>query len=440
MTHPTSPAVVVVGSGFAGLHTCRALEQRLPAGAGISLVSPTDYLLYSPLLPEVSAGVMDPRHIAVPVAQVLRRTTPVLGLAVAADLDRRRVTVHQPDGAVRELAYDRLVLCPGSVTRELPVPGLEEHAYGFKTLAEALFLRDHVLQQLDLAEVASPAERAARCTFVVVGAGYAGTEFVAQMKHFVDGLLPHYKHLRAHDLRWLLCDAAAAVLPELGPRLGARALDLLRARHVEVRLSTQLTDIAADRVSLSDGTEVPTHTVVWTAGVTASPLVDGVARRHGLRLDKGRLAVGADLAVPGRPGVWALGDAAAVPDLTRPGEVCAPTAQHAQRQARRAAGNVAASLGIGRTRRYKHHDLGLVVDLAGRDAVARPLGVPLAGLTAKAVTRGYHLMALPSGNNRTRVAVDWLLDAVLTRSAAQLGTVPASDGRLATAEDRDQYV
>jgi NADH:quinone reductase (non-electrogenic) len=439
---PGAPArVVVVGSGFAGLHTCRALERLLPPGAAeLTLVSPTDYLLYSPLLPEVAAGAMDPRHIAVPLAQALRRTVPVLGYAVDTDLDRRRVTVRQPDGRTRDVHFDRLVLCPGSVTREFPIPGLDTYARGFKSLAEALYLRDHVLQQLELADTADdPAERAARCTFVVVGGGYAGTEFLAQMQHLVAGLLPRYPNLTGRDVRWLLCDAAPAVLPELGADLGHRALAVLQGRGVQVRLSTELTRIGPEAVTLSDGSEVPTRTVVWTAGVSASPLVAAVADRHGLHLDKGRLTVDAQLVVPGHEHVWALGDAAAVPDLTHPGKVCPPTAQHAQRQAKVVARNVAASLGVGRSRRYKHHDLGLVVDLGGRDAVAKPLGLPLTGLSAKTVTRGYHLLALPAGDNRIRVAADWLLDAALARSAAQLSVVPQGEVTLPAGEHPELY-
>lgn len=443
-TGGTGPAgrparVVVVGSGFAGLHTCRALERRLPAGpAKVTLVSPRDYLLYSPLLPEVAAGVMDPRHIAVSVAQALTRTTLLLGSAVDADLGRQEITVRLPDGRARHVPYDRLVLCPGSVTRESHVPGLDEHAHGFKTLAEAVYLRDHLLQQLELADTAGPVERAARCTVVVVGAGYAGTEFIAQMQHFLAGLLPRYRHLRPHDLRWLLCDAAPAVLPELGPDLGERALAVLRDRGIDVRVTTELSEIRSDGVTLSTGESVATRTVVWTAGVSASPLIAALAQRHQLQTRKGRLTVDAHLAVPGHRNVWALGDAAAVPDLTSPGQTCPPTAQHAQRQAKRTARNVAASLGVGRSKPYKHHDLGLVVDLAGRNAVARPIGVPLTGLAAKAVTRGYHLLALPAGNNRTRVLLDWLLDAGLARSAAQLSVVPVTDTTLPGGEEHPE--
>ena len=432
--------VVVVGSGFAGFHVARALERRLPESAQVTLVSPSDYLLYSPLLPEVSAGAVDPRHIAVPLAQTLRRATPVLGFTVAVDLDAHTVTVRMADGSSRDVGWDRLVLAPGSVTRQLPVPGLEEYAHGFKSLSEAVYLRDHVLQQLELADVAAdPADRGPRCTFVVVGAGYAGSEFVAQMQHFIAGALPRYRNLTPADVRWLLVDSAPAVLPELGPALGRRAMRLLTGRGIDVRMSTTITDVRADGVTLSDGTQVPTRTVVWTAGVTASPLIGAVAQRHGLHLDKGRLTVGSDLGVPGHRHVWALGDAAACPDLTRPGQVTPPTAQHAQRQAKAAARNVAASLGRGRAKPYKHHDLGLVVDLGGRDAVARPVGIDLSGLPAKAVTRGYHLLALPSAGSRVRVAVDWLLDAVLTRPAAQLGYIPDAEVTLPAAEHTDLF-
>lgn len=439
---PGPPArVVVVGSGFAGLHTARRLERLLPAAvAEVTLVSPTDYLLYTPLLPEVAAGVIDPRHLAVPLAQTLRRTTPMPGLTVDADLDRHTVTVRLPDGGTRQLGWDRLVLAPGSVTRQFPIPGLAEHGRGLKSLAEAVYLRDHILQQLELANVAAdPSERRTRCTFVVVGAGYAGVEFAAQMQHLVAGALPRFPHLGAGDMRWLLCDIAPRVLPEMGPRLGGRAVQLLQARGIEIRLGISLKELRADAVTLTDGTEVPTRTVVWTAGVAPSPLIGAMATRHRLELAKGRLVVDASLAVPGHDGVWALGDAAAVPDLTKSGQVTAPTAQHAQRQAKTAAGNLAASLGVGRTRRYKHHDLGLVVDLAGRDAVARPLGIQLAGLPAKAVTRGYHLYALPTTGNRIRVAVDWLLDAVLHPEPTQLGFIPDSEVTLPAAEHTDQY-
>jgi NADH:ubiquinone reductase (H+-translocating) len=341
------PRVVVVGSGFAGFTCIRELEKRLgPEDAELILVSPTDYMLYSPLLPEVAAGAMDPRHIVVPLHGALKRARVVLGYATGVDLDACTCTVSPPNAPERVLEWDRLVLAPGGVTRSFPIPGLAERARGFKTLAEALYLRDHVLQQLELADASNdPDERRARCTFVVVGAGYSGTECAAQMQLFSKGALANYPGLEPGELRWMLLDVAPRVLPELGEHLGEVALGLLRQRGVEIRLQTSIEEANEESLKLSDGTTVPTHTLVWCAGVAASPLVATL----GLPLDRGRLVVNERLFVAGRPDVFALGDCAAVPDLARPGNVTPPTAQHALRQARTAARNVAASLGHGRS-------------------------------------------------------------------------------------------
>ena len=220
------PRVVVVGSGFAGFTCARELEKRLgPDDAELVLVSPTDYLLYSPLLPEVAAGTMDPRHIAVPLHGHLKRTRVVLGYAVGADLEAQTLTVAPIDEPAeeprREVGWDRLVLAPGGVTRTFPIPGLDEMARGFKTLAEALYLRDHILKQLDLADASDDeAERRARLTFVVVGAGYSGTEFAAQAQLFARMAVGNYPSIRPEEMRWLLVDLAPRVLPELGEHLG----------------------------------------------------------------------------------------------------------------------------------------------------------------------------------------------------------------------------
>jgi len=252
--------------------------------------------------------------------------------------------------------------------------------------------------------------------------------------------LAPYPNLVSDDSQWSLCDAAPVVLPELGADLGQPAVGLLRGRGIEVRLGPSLTDIRGDAVTLSDSSStVPTRTVVWAAGASDSQLIGAVAQRHHLPLNKVRLVVDEYLAVPGHPGVWALGDAAAVLDLTHPGRITPPTAQHAQHQAKRAAGNVAASLQVGQARPYKHHNLGLVVDLAGRDAVAKAVGVPLTGLAAKASPAVTTCSRCPSGNNRVRVTVDWILDAVLSRSSAQLSYIPTTQVDLPAAERTDLY-
>ncbi|RKS79955.1 NADH dehydrogenase [Motilibacter peucedani] len=439
---PARPRVVVVGGGFAGFYALRRLERLLaPDAAELVLVNPTDYLLYSPLLPEVATGVVEARHIAVSLRRMLPRVRLVLGRVEDVDLAARTVTVVGRTGGTRStLGWDRLALAPGSVTRRIPVPGVGEHGRALKKLVEAVFLRDHLLEQLDLADaepdtVEGRAERAALLTVVAVGAGYTGTELVAQTQRWLRTIQGRWSRTSAQDVRWVLVDLAPTVLPELGPELGARALDLLRRRGVDVRLEVSVVSADERAVRLSDGTTVPTRTLVWGAGVVAHPLVSEL----GLPTRNGRLLVEPDLSVPGAPDVWAAGDAAAVPDLVARGTAAAgpdtpPTAQHAQRQGTVLGRNIAASLGVGSPTAYRHRDLGLVADLGGWDAVARPLGVALTGPLAKVVTRGYHLWALPSTANRVRVAADWLFQTVLPPESTQLSVVREEDARTAVAQ------
>lgn len=431
----TRPRIVIVGAGYAGYHCARHLERLLPRGAAeIVIVSPADYMPYLSLLPEVGAGIVDPRHIAVSLSATLRRARHVPGHAVGADFASRSVTVACPDGQSRDLGWDRLVLASGSVSRTLPLPGIAEHAKGFKNIAEALYLRDHILRQLELADASDdPTERQALCTFVVVGAGYTGTEVAGQGLLFTRAALRRYPRIRPDELRWLLVDQAPAVLPELGRRLGDPALRILRRRGVDVRLETTIEEVTGSQVRLSDGTTVPTRTLVWCVGVTPGPLTQAL----GLETVKGRIVVDEFLAVPGHRDVFAIGDAAAAPDLTRPGTLTAMTAQHAQRQGKAAARNVAASLGHGTRKPYKHRDLGFVVDLGGWQAVANPLHIPLSGAPAKVITRAYHLYALPA--NRLRVATDWFNDIVEHRQFVQFGLVRDEHSTLAVAEQTDIY-
>ncbi len=419
--------ILVVGAGFAGYHAAKTLCRRLRGAAEVTLVNPTDYFLYLPLLPEVAGGVLDPRRITVSIPATLPGVRLVLGSVDEVDLAGRRVMYVGPEGTRGELAYDQVLLTTGSVNKLLPVPGIAEHAHGFRDIAEALYLRDHVIRQYELADSSDDeAERAARTTFVVVGAGYTGTEVAAQGVLLTDSLARSHPRLAGHPARWLLVDTADRVLPGLGERLAATADRVLRHRGVDVRTGTSVAEATADGVRLSDGSHVPTRSLIWCVGVRPEPVVE----RLGLPTRQGRLVVDEFLAVPGQPAVWACGDAAAVPDLTMPGEITPMTAQHAQRQGVRAARNIAAGLGFGRRRRYKHHDLGFVVDLGGTEAAANPLRVPLAGLPAKAVTRGYHLLSLPS--NRVRTAVDWLTEAALPRQSVQLGLVRSGDVPLDT--------
>ena len=337
------------------------------------------------------------------------------------------------------MPWDYLVLCPGSVTRTFGTPGGEQHGRGMKTLTQAIHLHDHVLAELELGNaVGDEQRRAAHCTFVVAGAGYAGVETAAALHLVTRRLLPRFINLRPEHLRWVLADVAPHVLPELGGTLSAAALSRLRERGIDVRLGTGIAEITAFAVRLTDGTELPCHTMVWTAGVMASPLIGTL----GLETARSRrLRVTQELPVPGHPEVFSAGDAAAVPDLTGdPDAVTPPTARHAQRQGITIARNIARRLHGQPLRPYRHRDLGLAVDLGGTQAVARPLGRHLTGIPAQVLTRGYHLYALPSPRARVRTAADWLMHAALGDDFTRLLLPDPMPGTLADQEATGQYL
>ncbi|MCV2459822.1 FAD-dependent oxidoreductase, partial [Streptomyces sp. ICN988] len=412
------PRIVIVGAGFAGYRTARTLSRLTRHQADITLLNPTDYFLYLPLLPQVAAGILEPRRVSVSLSGTLPHVRLVLGEADGIDLDGRTVHYTGPEGEEGTLPYDRLVLAAGSVNKLLPIPGVAEHAHGFRGLPEALYLRDHVTRQVELAAAADDrAECAARCTFVVVGAGYTGTEVAAHGAMYTDAQVRKHPMRTGMRPRWMLLDVAPRVMPEMDERLSRTAERVLRQRGVDVRMGTSVKEATHDGVVLTDGTSVDTRTLVWCVGVRPDPLVESL----GLPMERGRLLVDPHLQVPGRPELFACGDVAAVPDLNQPGQYTPMTAQHAWRHGKVCAHNVVASLGRGQRRAYRHRDMGFVVDLGGAKAAANPLGVAMSGPAAGAVTRGYHLAAMPG--NRVRVAADWLLDAVLPRQAVQLGLV-----------------
>ncbi len=433
------PQVVIVGAGFAGVSAARRLERHAsPGELDILLVSPYDHFNYQALTPEVAAGTTDPRHIAVSLHRLLRMTRFVAGAAEAVDVDEREgpcetrvvggaaeavdinqrtLTLARPDGVRLVVRWDVLLLCPGAVTRTFDVPGIER-TFDFKSLVQAVTLRDHVLGQLALAEEA-PAERQERCTFVVVGGGYAGSELAAQMQLLTRRVAPRYRGLQADDPKWVLVEQAPRLVSQLPPKLSAKALKILRSRGIDVRLGVEAVEVTAHDVALSSGERIPTRTVVWTTGVQPSPLIATL----GLPTTAGRLRVDPQLRVIDADGVFACGDAAAVPNLLRPNELCPQTAQHAVRQARTAADNALQALRGASLSQYRHHDLGFVADLGGWEAVATPLGIPLSGLPAKVLTKAYHLYALPTMTNRLRVITDWILGTITPNQDVRLGTV-----------------
>jgi NADH dehydrogenase len=426
-------SVVIVGSGFTGFECARHLARKLKkhnASVDISIISPVDYMLYTPLLPDVAGGLVDARFVAIPLANTLRGVQLIRGRVDSVDFDGHTVTFTDPEERARNLSWDRLVLTPGSVTRLFDVPGLAEHARGLKSTAEALYLRDHVLEQLELADVDDDAGRAAaRRTVVVVGASYSGTELAVQLRALADSAAKQMNFDPA-DVKFVLLDLAEQVMPEVGEKLGAAAQRVLKARGIDVRLGVTLKEVHAEHVVLSDDSLIRTHTVAWVTGVTGAPLIE----KLGLPTEKGRLKVQTDLQVPGHPDVYSAGDAAAVPDVTQPGKITPPTAQHAIRQGKVLAHNVAASVGCGKPKIYKHRNMGLVVDLGPRYAVANPLNIQLSGLPAKAVTRAYHLYAIPRFVNRWAVSLAYLTDVFFDRSVVSIGLSSEEDAQFHASE------
>jgi NADH dehydrogenase len=430
-------SVVVVGSGFTGFECARQLARKMArhskttgASVDITIISPVDYMLYTPLLPDVAGGLVDARFVAIPLANALNGVQAIRGRVDEVDFDGRTVTFTDPEERVRSLAWDRLVLTPGSVTRLFDIPGLAEHARGLKSPAEALYLRDHVLQQLELADVDDDAGRAeARRTVVVVGASYSGTELAVQLRALADSAARQMDFDPA-EVKFVLLDLAEQVMPEVGEKLGAAAQRVLKSRGIDVRLGVTLAEVHPEHVVLSDDSLIRTHTVAWVTGVTGAPLIE----KLGLPTERGRLKVTTELQVPGHPDVFGAGDAAAVPDVTQPGEITPPTAQHATRQGKALARNVAASLGYGKAKPYKHRNMGLVVDLGPRYAVANPLNVQLSGFPAKVVTRVYHIYAIPRFVNRWAVSLAYLTDVFFDRSVVSFGLSTQEDARFATSE------
>ncbi|MEE4023931.1 NAD(P)/FAD-dependent oxidoreductase [Gordonia sp. PKS22-38] len=441
MTEPVDPTqpvdrtggavrIVIVGAGFAGFETARRLLRHQRSDVDhpveVTVISPDDFMLYTPLLPDVAGGLLDPRFVAVPLAQALPGAQLVAGRVEKVDLDGRTLEVRNREGVAETVEWDRLVLTPGSVTRLFDIPGLTEHARGLKTTTEALYLRDQLLEQLELAcRETDPEIAKARRTVVVVGASYAGAELTAQLRALADEVA-RQRDFDPQDVRFVLLDMADRVMPEVGEKLGDKVLEVLRSRGIDVRLGTTIDRLTAEHAELSDGTTVPTRTVAWAAGVAASPLIESL----GLPAEKGRLKVRTDLSVPGHPHVFAAGDAAAVPDVTKDDAITPPTAQHAVRQGKVVARNVLAGIGVGSATDYRHNDLGLVVDLGPRFAVANPVGIHLSGYAAKAVTRAYHLFSLPRGANRMAVAAAYLGDAVYPRPLVSFGLVSDDEASL----------
>jgi NADH dehydrogenase len=421
---------VIAGGGFGGFYAARALERLLPAqSAQVTLVNDANFMLYTPLLPGAAGATLDPRHVVVALRSQLHRTDLVIGQVTGADQGRCTLGVERIDGQHLELGYDQLVVALGSVSRALPIPGLAEHAIGLKSLSDATALRNQVLACLDIAEsLEDQAMRAEYLGFVFVGAGYAGVEGLAELQDFAVQAIELYPRCAAQGMRWVLAEAKGRIMQEVPQSLSEFAERELRRRGIEVRTDTTLREASARTVTLSDGEAIPARTVVWTAGVKPSPVV----ARLGLPLDgEGRVVVDREMRVDRRSlsgsrsragaQVWAIGDCAAVPDASRPGQPCPPTAQHAIRQGRLVARNIAATLAGGSPRPFRYRTKGVVAELGHNQAVAITLGIRWRGLPAWLIARTYHLLLIPGVGRRLRLLVDWNVALVFGRDVSSPG-------------------
>jgi len=430
--------VVILGGGFGGLYAARKLEKVLPAGsARLTLINDVNFMLYTPLLPGAAGGTLEPRHVVVPLREQLKRTHLKLARVTGADPSRREVTIASPEGNSETLTYDQLVVTIGSTSRTLPIPGLAEYAVGFKTLSEAIALRNRLVHTLEHAESIEDDEaRHSLLTYVFVGAGYAGLEGLAELQDFMSDVIDLYPRCRVQGMRWILVEAKERVMAEVAPDLAHFAERELRGRGIEIRTNTTIEEVGERHVTLKGGERIPTRTVAWTAGVKPNPVV----ARLGVPLTAaGRVDVDATMRVSGHRNVWAIGDAAAVPDPARRGEPSPPTAQHAIRQGRRVARNVAAELGAGGSvKPFAYRTLGVFVDMGRHQAVASTMGIKWRGFPAWFLARTYHMANMPGGKRKARLLVDWTVSLLFSRDTSELGQLghpPVLEQHPATALD-----
>jgi NADH dehydrogenase len=420
--------VLILGGGYVGLYTALGLE-RDPY-TEVTVVEPNSYMTYYPLLPEVAGGHVDPRDVAVPLVQALRRTTVVRGRVDSVNTWDREARITLLDGSQRSIVFDQVVFALGAITRAFPTPGLAENAVGFKSVEEAVYLRNRVIDSVaQAADAALPEDREKYLTFVVIGGGYTGVEAMTELLELSRTAVAAHPRLAGSEVRWHLVEALDRVAPEVGPRLSTWTLEKLRERGITVHLKTTVTSCENHVVVLADGQRVPANTILWTAGVTPNPVLDATDAPRG---PKGHVSANAFLQVVDAdgarvPGAWAAGDNAQVPDLeaeTQPA-YCSPNAQHAVRQAKLLAANILADIDDRPLAEYRHRSLGTVAEYGLGRGAANIRGVQLTGLPAWLSHRAYHAAALPTAVRKFRVVAGWIVRAVGPLDLASLTTTAA---------------
>lgn len=418
--------ILILGGGYVGMYTALGLQKKLRLKeASVTVVDPQPHMTYQPFLPEAAAGSIDPRSVVVPLRRTLRRCHVVTARVQKIEHARKMVTVEAIDGHIEEIGYDVLVVALGSVARLLPIPGLAECGISFKTIGEAIYLRNHVLSRMDLASsTLDPALRKRLLTFTFVGGGFAGIESLAELEDMARDATRYYENIEPEDMRWVLVEAAGRVLPEVRDSLGVWTVEQLEKRGIEIFLSTTAKTFEHGHVVLSDGTEFDSDTIVWNAGVKANPVLGS----SDLPLDRrGRVICTASMQVEGLAGVWSAGDCAAVPDLSRtaedPNATCAPNAQHAVRQSRQLAKNIVTAIRGGKPKDYYHKNVGSVASLGMRKGVADTYNIKVKGYPAWLMHRAYHVSRMPTFNRKVRIQLDWLVAALFRREVVSLGQI-----------------
>ncbi|NOV97460.1 NAD(P)/FAD-dependent oxidoreductase [Isoptericola halotolerans] len=423
------PRIVVLGGGSVGLYVARRLRKKLgKREAAIVVVDPRPYMTYAPFLPEAGAGSIDARDVVAPHRIALKGVDVLQGKVSAIAHGDKKITIHPESGPDYEVSYDQLVVGLGSVSRTLPIPGLAENAIGFKNVEEAIAVRNHVLNRMDVASSTWDADRRRKMlTFTFVGGGFAGIEALAEIEDMARYATRNYPTIESEDLRFVMIEGAGRILPEVSEPMGEWALEEMKKRGIEFHLNTFLSSCEDGHVVTSTGVEFDTETIVWTAGVKANPVLK---ESSDLPVDKmGRVTVKATLQVEDEngeivPDAWAAGDCAAVPDLLNPGSFCPPNAQHAIREATQLADNMIAALKGQQPEEYKHKSVGVVASLGMYKGVAELFGfLKLKGPLAWLAHRGYHVMAMPTGNRKLRILVGWIGQFLMGREIVSLGSL-----------------
>jgi NADH dehydrogenase len=422
--------VVILGGGFGGIYTALALERTLRRYEGfeVTLVSRDNYFLFTPMLPEIAASDLELNTIINPLRKLLKRVNTFVGTIDTINVEDRLVAIaHGADGHLHQLPFDYLIVALGSNTNFFGLPGVETSALTVKTIDDGVAIRNQVITQLEEASSECAAgERQPLLTFVVAGGGFAGVETLGGLNDFVRESVRFYPNLRSEYLRFVLITPEEVILPELGNRLGRYAQRKLAARGIEIITHTRVTAAAEGVVTLSDGQKIPSNMFIWAAGTAPNPLVSALP----LPKHNGRIAVNENLEVEGFPGVWALGDCAMVPN-SRTGGFHPPTAQHAIREARVVAHNVAAELCGGKKQRLRFTSLGQLAAIGRRTGVANILGVNFSGFVAWWLWRTVYLSKLPRLEKKIRVALDWTLDLFFAKDFACVNPPPMRNLRAA---------